>query len=139
MLCDNVQFSQCLARRTYWTHCFDTHCTLKEKEEASRMNQKRNFDKRHKVHEMKTLSSGTTVFITDMKCRGKVIQRANTPRSYMVDTPTAVVRRNRSHLRIIPDISANSQKEQSTTMLVNNRPHRIKKLSLKARENLGLK
>ena len=74
-----------------------------------------------------------------MKCRGKVIQRANTPRSYMVDTPTAVVRRNRSHLRIVPDNSVKQGKEQSTPMLVNNRPYRIKKLSLKARENLGLK
>lgn len=87
---------------------------------------------------MKPLSSGTTVFITDMKCRGKVIQRANTPRSYMVDTSTAVVRRNRSQLRIIPDNPVNQDKEQPTPMLVNNRPHRIKKLSLKARENLGL-
>ena len=29
---------------------------FKEKEEASRMNQKRNFDRRHKVQEMKPLS-----------------------------------------------------------------------------------
>ena len=62
---------------------------FKKKEEASRINQKRNFDNRHKVHEMKPLSSGTTVFITDMKCRGKVIQRAGTPRSCVADTPTS--------------------------------------------------
>ena len=38
--------------------------TFKEKEEAGRENQKRNFDNRHKVQEMNPLS---TVFITDMK------------------------------------------------------------------------
>ena len=108
--------------------------SFQEKEEAGRMKQKRNFDNRHKVHEMKPLSSGTTVFVTDMKCQGKVVEEANTPRSYLVNTSTAVVRRNRSQLRIIPDTSMNHDKDQPTPMLVNNRPHRIKKLSLKARE-----
>ena len=61
---------------------------------------------------MKPLSPGTTVFITDIKCRGKVIQRASTPRSCIVDTSTAVVRRNRLHLRIIADNPVNHDKEQ---------------------------
>ena len=56
----------------------------------------------------------------------------------MVDTSTAVVRRNRLHLRIIPDNPVNHDKEQPIPMLANNRPHRVKKLSLKVRENLGL-
>ena len=56
----------------------------------------------------------------------------------MIDTSTAVVRRNRSHLRIIPDNPVNHDEEQPVPMVVNNRPHRVKKLSLKVRENLGL-
>ena len=88
---------------------------------------------------MKPLSSGTTVFVTDMKCQGKVVEEANTSRSYLVNTSTAVVRRNPSQLRIVPDNSMNHDKDQPTPMLVNNRSHRIKKRSLKARENLGLK
>ena len=111
---------------------------FKEKEEAGREYQKRIFDNRHKVQEMKPLSTGTTVFITDMKCRGKFVQKANTPRSYLVNTSTAVVRTNRSQLRTIPDNPVDQDKGQTTSMLANNRPHRIKKLSLKARENLGL-
>ena len=78
--------------------------TFKEKEDASRINQKQNFDNGHKVYEMKPLSSGKPVFITNMKCRGKVIQRASTPRAYLVDASTAVIRRNLLHLRIIPGI-----------------------------------
>ena len=112
---------------------------FKENEEAGREYQKRIFDNRHKVQEMKPLSTGTTVFITDMKCQGKVVQKAKTPRSYLVNTSTAVVRRSRSQLRTIPDNHpVNQDKGQTTSVLANNRPYRIKKLSLKERENLGL-
>ena len=111
---------------------------FKQKEAAARINQKRNFDNRHKVCEMKPLTLGTTVFITDMKCRGKVIEKNNTPRSYLINTQKAVVRRNHSQLRIIPNNAVKQDEEKSTLLLVNSRPNRTKKLSLEARENLGL-
>jgi hypothetical protein len=58
----------------------DRH-NFQEKEEARRRNQKRNFDNHHKTREMKPLCSGTSVFVADMKWRGNVIGKANTPRS----------------------------------------------------------
>ena len=61
-------------------------------------------------------------------------------RSYLVDTPTTVVRRNRVQLRNIPIDTNEKQDEQQTvpSLNISSRPRRIKTLSLKARENLGL-
>ena len=102
---------------------------LKEKEEVSRSKQKKNFDNRHKAQQLKPLPSRATVYIIDMVCTGTVIRPSKKPRSYLVDTPTTVVRRNRVQLR---DIPIDTNEKQSC------RPRRIKTLSLKARENLGL-
>ena len=116
--------------------------SFQEKEEVRRSNQKRNFDNHHKAREMEPLCSGTTVFVTDMKCRGNVIGKANTPRSYIVNTSKAVVRRNRIQLKVIPPIIPEGPEKQGeekpTPVQAKDRPNRIKKLSLKARENLGL-
>ena len=114
---------------------------FKEKEEAYRSKQKNNFDHRHKAHPLAPLPSGATVYITDMDCTGTVINPSEKPRSYLTDTPITVVRRNRVQLRNIPNNTDKQQDEQKPrpSQNVNSRPQRIKTLSLKARENLGLK
>ena len=97
-----------------------------------RSKQKKNFGNRHKAQQLEPLSSGATVYITDMDCTGTVIRPSKKPRSYLVDTPTTVVRRKRMQLRNIPiDISEKQDEQQRI-------PRRIKTLSLKARENLRL-
>ena len=111
---------------------------FRKREEWSRRDQKKHFDRNHKACDMKPIPSGTSVFVTDMKCHGKVIERAKTPRSYLVDTPQAVLRRNRSQLKISPHEQLNHDQGKPTPMLIHSRPKRIKMLSLKARENLGL-
>ena len=83
---------------------------------------------------------GATVYITDMDCSGTVIRPSKKPRSCLVDTPTTVVRRNRVQLRNIPIDTNEKQDEQQTvpSLNISSRPRRIKTLSSKARENLGL-
>ncbi len=71
---------------------------LRRKEEKSRNNQKENYDKRHGVVQQQDLKIGDTVWITDMRTWGRVVEKAPTPRSYIVETPSGSVRRNRFHL-----------------------------------------
>ena len=113
---------------------------FKEKEEVYRSKQKKNFDNLHKAQQLKHLPSGATVYITDMDCTETVIRPSKKPRSYLVDTPTTVVRRNRVQFRNIPIDTNEKQDEQQTvpSSNISSRPRRIKTLSLKARENLGL-
>ena len=113
---------------------------LKVKEETYRSKQKNNYDNRHSAKKLKPLPSGAVVYITDMDCTGRVIKPSKKPRSYLLDTPTSVVRRNRVQIRNIPKDAEQMQDEQKVkpTLNVNSRPKRVVELSLKARENLGL-
>ena len=69
--------------------------------------QKRNFDQRHRVATRPDISDGTDVWITsgDHPVQGKVTETASVPRSYLVETPTGVVQRNREHLNTVPPTS----------------------------------
>ena len=63
-----------------------------------RNRQARNFDKRHKVKELSPLHTGDQVWIKDYG-EGVVQQKADTPRSYQLETPDGgILRRNRRHL-----------------------------------------
>ena len=96
---------------------------LKEKEEeVYRSKQKKNFDNRHKAQQLKLLPSRATVYTTGMDCTGTVIRPyqehiwSKKPRSYVVDTPTTVVRRNRVQLRNIHIDNNEKQDEQQTVL-----------------------
>ena len=72
--------------------------TLRKKEVEYRNRQPRNFDKRHKAKELLPLHTGDQVWIKDYG-EGAVQQKADTPRSYQVETPDGgILRRNRRHL-----------------------------------------
>ena len=96
--------------------------------------------KGHKAQTLKPSQPGATVYVTDMDCIGTVTRPLKKPRSYLVNTPSTVVKRNRVQLKNIP-IETNKtegcEKEKTCTLNISNRPKRIKTLSLKARENLG--
>ena len=54
--------------------------------------------------------------------KGRVVTRANEPRSYLVDTLTGRLRRNRSHLQVVPDPEPEeTESEVSDSMLMQNR------------------
>ena len=72
-----------------WPHVMNFR-SLDQKFKAS---QRRNYDNRHRVRELPSLPDKLPV-------PGQITQQAATPRSYLVETPSGEVRRNRSHLRI---------------------------------------
>ena len=69
--------------------------------------QRKNFNKRHRVRDLSPIPDNTDVWVTseDQTVRGRVIEPAGSPRSYVVETPTGQVHRNRSHLNVVPDQS----------------------------------
>ena len=66
--------------------------------------QKRDYDKRHRTKESDAIPDGSTVWITSEgeRAEGTVISPADSPRSYLVDTPAGTLRRNRQHLNVAP-------------------------------------
>ncbi|UYV60823.1 K02A2.6-like [Cordylochernes scorpioides] len=71
---------------------------LKNQEAIQREKQKYYFDRAKGVRELPPLDVNDRVWLTDLKTPGVIISKADTPRSYMVDTPRGRVRRNRFHL-----------------------------------------
>jgi transposase InsO family protein len=72
--------------------------TLTEKEEHRRTQQKRNYDPHHGVQQKEDFEEGEKVWITDQRVWGTSRKKADTPRSYMVETPLGEVRRNSYNL-----------------------------------------
>ena len=72
--------------------------------ESYKKQQKRNYDQRHKVRSLPSIPDNSDVWITSgqQPATGTVIQPADTPRSYIVNTPSGQIRRNRQHLNIVP-------------------------------------
>jgi hypothetical protein len=83
---------------------------VREREERIKKRQKKNYDFRHKVKTLQQLEPDCPVWIPDRKESGTIIKKFETPRSYVVKTPTTTVGRNRRHL--IEDPSKNSREEQ---------------------------
>ena len=76
--------------------------------------QKRNFDRSHRVCELPPIPDYQGVWIsTEGEPKpGTVVSSAATPRAYIVETPTGNVQRNRSQLRVIPSSSDNGQGQE---------------------------
>ena len=84
---------------------------FKESEKQYKAKQKENFDNKHRVKELPPISNDTEVWITTEKepVPGVVVSPADRPRSYVVETPTGQIERNRSQLRVVPERSENSE------------------------------
>ena len=72
--------------------------TLRRREDESRRQQKLCYDKRHHAIPLTPLQPDTEVNITTHHEKGTILKPADSPRSYYVQTPTKVVRRNREHI-----------------------------------------
>ena len=96
-----------------WPHITDFK-TLEHKFKAS---QKRGYDRRHRVRELPVLPKQLPVLVETQgrQVPGEVVQPAGTPRSYLVETPTGEVRRNRSHIRprVEQEMSGSNPSERS--------------------------
>lgn len=56
------------------------------------------FNERHRTKELSQLMTGDSVWVTDLKAYGKVVQLLKEPRSYLIETDSGTYRRNRWHL-----------------------------------------
>ena len=87
---------------------------FRRKDVEFKQKQKQNFDSRHRVRVLPPIPNNTEVQITSgTETTGQVITPANAPRSYIVETPTGLVRRNHRHLNVIPN-------DQTSRMEFNN-------------------
>ena len=72
--------------------------SVKQQEQLSRDRDKSNYNFHHRARVLHTFNPGDKVYVKDAKVRGTVVNPAKTPRSYIVETPTGKLRRNRRHL-----------------------------------------
>lgn len=72
---------------------------FREEEEVRKQIQKKCFDDHHAAKELKEIPSGRAVWVRDLKVPAVVTKAAETPRSYIIQTPKGTVRRNRKFLR----------------------------------------
>ena len=83
---------------------FPNQEAVTSKDEKAKTTYRQYFDKRHGVKSLPDLQPGDVVSVKldqqkGWKTPGKVIARSYTPRSYVIQTPSSVMRRNRRHLR----------------------------------------
>ncbi|KAM7291848.1 uncharacterized protein ISCGN_028419 [Ixodes scapularis] len=69
-----------------------------KKERADKRRQATDFNRRHVAKKLRPLATGEDVSVTDVQCGAKVLNKAQRPRSYVVETPRGVLQRNRKHL-----------------------------------------
>ena len=81
-----------------------------EKHKKFKDDQKRHHDKRHRVRPLPILSEDQPVWVNTegKQVQGTVLHQANASRSYLLETPSGQVRRNRSHLQCRSESSPNS-------------------------------
>ena len=87
---------------------------VRERETMTKASIKRNFDIRHRANTLDPLSPGQQVWISGRRDSGVVIEQSQSPRSYIVATPTGNVRRNRRHLTRIPDSENSDSRPEQT-------------------------
>ena len=91
--------------------------------------QKKNIDDSHRVHNLPYIPDNTDVWITTdgQNTPGRTVRRAEEPRSYIVQTITGEVRRNRSQLNINPSTTTDSSPvmTRSRTGTAINPPNRL--------------
>ena len=80
------------------------------KEDEYRSNQQKSHDKRHRAKELPPLAVGDRVWVRDQNREGQIINVAEQPRSYVVQTDKSAVRRNQSAL-----ITTNSEDSSPTS------------------------
>ena len=102
--------------------------SLRAKENAAKEHMARQYNDRHRARPLPVLPPGTLVFVPDLDKQGKVVRQVS-DRSYMVQTHSAVVRRNRRQIRPLPSppkpqsqVSKSAQQSSDTSFEVSYGP-----------------
>ena len=77
---------------------------FRQANEEFKRKQKADHDQRHRVRDLPEIPDNTAVWITTGGSHnpGRIVSSANAPRSYIVQTPSGEVRRNRNQLNVNP-------------------------------------
>ena len=85
------------------------HDTIQENDENAKRSYKHHYDRRHGVRQLPNLQDGQPVLIRregeDRWIKPGIIRQSDHDnRTYMVETPTGMLRRNRVHIQPVPSI-----------------------------------
>ena len=89
---------------------------FREKDASLKARQKENFDKDHFAKILPDIPPGERVWLPDQKDEGTVLDKAGTPRSYTVETPSGELQRNRRHLNLLPGTPKQIQNQTAQTL-----------------------
>ena len=127
---------------------------LNERETAYRQKQQVYYNARHHAKPLPPLCTGQEVKIKSHVQSGVVVEKSQSPRRYVITTPTSEVKRNRVQITPLPpsptSVTTATTLSQPSPVSVSERPvipplniltrpKRIIKPSLKARENMDSK
>ena len=84
---------------------WDESKQLRDCQEKIKTRQTVDYDRYHRAQPLSTLCAGDPVRVQDAKIGGIAVDKAGTPRSYLVQTPTTCLRRNRRHLVPTPNVT----------------------------------
>ena len=89
---------------------------FRERHAVYKGHQKKNFDSHHGVRPLPDIPDDSEVWINSgsKPVRGTVLTQADAPRSYVVSTPSGIVRRNRQHLNVDHSTPATQQEATPT-------------------------
>ena len=75
---------------------------FREVDKQYKDHQKQDYERRHRVRSLPELPGETPVWVDTSRgqVQGRIVQSAGTPRSYQVEVPSGVIRRNRAHVRV---------------------------------------
>ena len=90
--------------------------SFKELNAKFKLKQKTAYDRRHRAHSLSPIP-GEEVWVTSGQSTtsGQVRSQADTPRSYIVNTPQGPIRRNCCQLRVVPNSSNTNAVQQDGT------------------------
>ncbi|GBN06636.1 hypothetical protein AVEN_215810-1 [Araneus ventricosus] len=100
---------------------------IRRKELKYGVNEKKYYDRHHRVKDLKELEPRQDVWITDQISFKRINTKYAAPRSYLVETPRGIIRRNRFHLRPSSGQLEYGQNDTTRKQALDN------KLSLKAK------
>ena len=86
---------------------------LKRADEVRTKQQAEVFNARHRTKELTPLNTGDTVWITDQQTEGTVVQSSG-QRSYQVETPSGMIRRNCRHINPLETATTSEPEEISS-------------------------
>lgn len=73
----------------------NTQSVFQETEERRKEKQRCNYNSRHNSKDLKDLPVGSSVWVTDLRKYGKIKEKCDEPRSYIIQTSNGDYRRNR--------------------------------------------